>query len=82
VISRTSHPYTGKSKLIDDTAGRIDKFKLNTLNTLNNFNLFSRYRKLAILRGFYANNYFFWLVADFLVLPNFQYSLMPGSKKK
>ena len=28
-ISRTSHPYyTGKSKLID-TAGRIDKFKIN-----------------------------------------------------
>ena len=31
-ISRTSHPYTGKAKLVD-TAGRIDKFK----NKYSNF---------------------------------------------
>ena len=32
-ISRTSHPfYTGKTKLVD-TAGRIDKFKINILSS-------------------------------------------------
>ena len=37
-ISRSSHPfYTGKAKLVD-TAGRIDKFKTNTLSLRNKLN--------------------------------------------
>jgi large subunit ribosomal protein L31 len=50
-ISRTSHPFTQENKLID-TAGRIDKFKTNTLSTLNNYSFFNII-KPRLQRGFF-----------------------------